>query len=193
MTSWFGITSCCHKMSHQVVPSQPYLRDAPLRPRHSAVLQCISAFTMDRLLANHLDEVERGFDFMLTPHLDRRLPRLGVWQRNYVGRLMTWWWGAAEVGPNDHFLININCNWLRHSYHSSRMRVRDWLDNTLRAQEIMQQISHMLNSNKQFRLDDFFSLHISHIQDPGQEAGNQRIRKRTMAVEKLLHLKKSVL
>ena len=69
------------------------------------------------------------------------------------------------------------------------MHVRDWLDNTLRAQEIMQQISHMLNSNKQFRLDDFFSLHISHIQDPGQEAGNQRIRKRTMAVEKLLHLK----
>ena len=28
-----------------------------------------------------------------------------------------------EVHPNDHFLININSNRLRHSYHSTRMRV----------------------------------------------------------------------
>ena len=95
-----------------------------------------------------------------------------------------------EVGPNDHFLININSNRLRHSYHSSRMRVRDWLDNNLRAQEIMQQISRMLNSNEQFRLDYSFSLHISHIQYPVQGAGNQRIRKGTMALEKLLDLKR---
>lgn len=52
-----------------------------------------SDFTLDdeedkALLANDLDEVERGFDFLLTPHLDRRLPRLGVQQRNYEGRLM---------------------------------------------------------------------------------------------------------
>ena len=40
------------------------------------------------LLARHLDEVERGFDFLLTPHLDRRVRRLGVRHRNYVGRLM---------------------------------------------------------------------------------------------------------
>ena len=120
--------------------------------------------------------MERGFDFLLTPHLDRRVRRLGVRHRNYVGRLMQRGGGAPlaaeerqilprqmeealqraireqvlndpEVGPNDHFLININSNRLRHSYHSSRMRVRDWLDNTLRAQEIMQQISRMLNSN----------------------------------------------
>ena len=40
------------------------------------------------LLAAHLDDVERGFDFLLTPHLDRRVRRLGVRHRNYVGRLM---------------------------------------------------------------------------------------------------------
>ena len=97
-----------------------------------------------------------------------------------------------EMRPNDHFLININSNRLRHSYHSTRMRVRDWLDNTLRAQEIMQQIFRMLNSDEQFRFDDSFSLHISHIQDPSQGAGNQRIRKGTKALEKLLDVKKSV-
>ena len=37
------------------------------------------------LLANHLEEVERGFDFLLTPHLDRRVRRLGVRHGNYVG------------------------------------------------------------------------------------------------------------
>ena len=173
------------------------------------------------LLAQHLEDVERGFDFLLTPHLDGRVRRLGVRHRSYVGRLMQRG-GAAplqqprqilprqmeealqrairdqiledpEVQPNDHFLININSNRLRHSYHSTRMRVREWTDNDLRAREIMQQISRMLNSNEQFRLDDSFSLHISHIRDPGQGAGNQRIRKGSMALEKLLDLKKSVI
>ena len=140
------------------------------------------------LLAQHLDDVERGFDFLLTPHLDRRVRRLGVRHRNYVGRLMQRGGGAPltiqqqrdilprqmeqalqrairdqiledpEVRPDDHFLININSNRLRHSYHSTRMRVREWTDNDLRAREIMQQISRMLNSNEQFRLDDSFSL-----------------------------------
>ena len=173
------------------------------------------------LLARHLDEVERGFDFLLTPHLDRRVRRLGVRHRNYVGRLMQRGGGAPlqqprqilprqmeealqraireqiledpEVQPNDHFLININSNRLRHSYHSTRMRVREWIDNDLRAREIMQHISRMLNSNEQFRLDDSFSLHISHIRDPGQESGNKPIRKGSMALEKLLDLKKSVI
>ena len=118
------------------------------------------------LLAAHLDDVERGFDFLLTPHLDRRVRCLGVRHRNYVGRLMQRGGGAPlpaqqrhilprqmeqalqrairhqilndpEVDRNDHFLININSNRLRHSDHSSRMRVREWIDNDLRAREIM--------------------------------------------------------
>ena len=97
-----------------------------------------------------------------------------------------------EEQRNDHFLINISYNRLRHSYHSSRTLVREWLDNSLQVQELMQQISRMLNSNEQFRLDDSFSLHVSYIRDAGRGSGNKRIRKRTMALEKLLDLKKSV-
>ena len=148
------------------------------------------------LLATHLEDVEHGFDFLLTPHLDRRVRQLGVHHRNYVGRLMQRGGGAPlppnrqqilprqmeqalqraireqvlqdpEVHPNDHFLININSNQLRHSYHSARMCVGEWMDNDLRVQEVMQQISGMLNSNERFQLDDSFSLHISHIRDPG--------------------------
>ena len=72
------------------------------------------------------------------------------------------------------------------------MRVGEWMNNDLRAQEVMQQISRMLNSNKRFQLDDSFSLHISHIRDPGRGSGNKRIKKATMALEKLLDRKKSV-
>ena len=97
-----------------------------------------------------------------------------------------------EVQPNDHFLININSNRLRHSYHSARMRVGEWMNNDLRAQEVMQQISRMLNSNERFQLDDSFSLHISHIRYPGRGSGNRRIKKATMVLEKLLNRKKSV-
>ena len=114
------------------------------------------------LLANHLDEVERGFYFLLKPHLDRRVRRLGVRQRNYVGRLMQRGGGAPlatesrqilprqmeealqrtireqvlndpEEERNDHFLIDISYNRLRHSFHSSRMLVREWLDNGLQV------------------------------------------------------------
>ena len=173
------------------------------------------------LLADHLEDVERGFDFLLTPHLDRRVRRLGVRHRNYVGRLMQRGGGGPlppegrqilprqmeqalqraireqllqdpEVRPHDHFLININSNRLRHSYHSARMRVGEWMDNDLRVQEVMQQISRMLNSNERFQLDDSFSLHISHIRDPGRGSGNNRIKKATRALEKLLDDKKSV-
>ena len=173
------------------------------------------------LLADHLEEVERGFHFLLTPHLDRRVRRLGVHHRNYVGRLVQRGGGGPlppdrqqilprqmeqalqraireqvlqdpEVQPDDHFLININSNRLRHSFHSARMRVREWINNDLRAQEVMQQISRMLNSNERFQLDDSFSLHISHIRDPGRGSGNNRIKKASMALDKLLDEKKSV-
>ena len=97
-----------------------------------------------------------------------------------------------EVQPNDHFLININSNRLRHSYHSACMRVGEWVANDLRVQEVMQQILRMLNSNERFQLDDSFSLHISHIRGPGRGSGSQRIKKATMALEKLPDVKKSV-
>ena len=51
------------------------------------------------LLADHLEDVERGFDFLLTPHLDRRVRRLGVRHRNYVGRLMQRG-GGAPLPPD---------------------------------------------------------------------------------------------
>ena len=42
----------------------------------------------DAFLANHLEDLENGFDFVLTPHIDQRVCRLGVHHRNYTARLV---------------------------------------------------------------------------------------------------------
>lgn len=176
----------------------------------------------DELLSNTLDEYEErqknqeeDFNFELTPHLDRRVRRLGVHDRNYTARLVqrrgsltdqrplplrleealqrairTQVLQDPEVQPEDHLLVNINSNRLRLSYHSSRLTAREWLTNSPRVQGILQQISKMLNSNEQFRMDDTFSLHVSHIRDPGRGSG--RVRKGQLAIDKLLDTKHSI-
>ena len=103
-------------------------------------------------LANHADELENGFDFVLTPHLDRRVRHLGVRHRNYTGRLVQHG-GALDfnasiqrilpnqleeavrrsieqqvlndpgVKADDYLYVNLNSNRLHHGYHSPRMRV----------------------------------------------------------------------
>lgn len=145
-------------------------------------------------LNSHMDEFENGFDFHLTPHVDRRVRKFGLHHRNYTARLMQRGGGVplgqprgilvqqleealhraistqvlsdANVRSDDHLLININSNRLKNSYHSKRLRVKDWLENTLAAQTMLQQLSKMLNSNEQFQLDDSFNLNISHIKNP---------------------------
>ena len=42
----------------------------------------------DAFLANHLEDLENGFDFVLTPHIDQRVCRLGVHHRNYTAHLV---------------------------------------------------------------------------------------------------------
>ena len=56
------------------------------------------------LLANHLEDVEQGFDFLLTPHLDRRVRRLCVRHRNYVGRIMQHG-GRAPLPPEGRQIL----------------------------------------------------------------------------------------
>ena len=96
------------------------------------------------------------------------------------------------VRGNDHLLININSNRLRNAYHSRRVRVRNWRTNSLQARQILEEISKMLNSNEQFRMDDTFSLNISHIRDDAG-TGKKRVKPGTYQIEKLLHNKKSVI
>ncbi len=181
----------------------------------------------DCLLGGALEDTEvlqRGFDFALTPHVDRRIRRFGLRHRNYTARLVQRGGGAdssitldvnqrpvlprqieealqraineqilpdEQVSPDDHLLININSNRLRGAYHSRRLRVRDWMESTLAARTMLERLSRVLNSNEQFRMDDTFSLNISHIRDPG--TGSGRVKLGTQCSDKVFAKKKSVI
>ena len=97
-----------------------------------------------------------------------------------------------EVGSNDHFLININSNRLRHSYHSSRMRVRNWLDNTLRVQEIMHNANFPhVELQRTVSIGRFLLRpHFSHSRS--RPRGRQSEFKKDPLLKKLLDPKKSV-
>ncbi len=99
----------------------------------------------------------------------------------------------GAVRDTDHLLININSNRIRHAYHSRRLLVRDWRQNTTQAQELLEQISNMLNSNENFNMDDSFSLNISHIQDPGRGGDNRNLKPGLAPIEEILEKKHCVL
>ncbi|KAL9960272.1 hypothetical protein ACROYT_G033710 [Oculina patagonica] len=168
------------------------------------------------------DSEEEMFDFELTPHVDRRVRKFGLHMRNYTARITQRGGGdltvplgqrpvlAREISEalqraierhiirdetvrdNDHLLININSNRLQNAYHSVRLRVRDWRDNNLPAQEVLQQITNMLNSNENFTMDDTFNMNISHVRDPGTGSTSRDIKLGLDPIEKILKEKKAV-
>lgn len=96
------------------------------------------------------------------------------------------------VHDNDHLMINMSSNRLRHAFQSSRVRVRDWRQRTEPAQTLLQQMSNILNSNEQFRIDDSFHVEVSHIKDSGVGSGSRGKRPGTQPIEQFLQNKKSV-
>ena len=56
----------------------------------------------------------------------------------------------------------------------------------------MEHIGRIPNSNEQFRMDDNFSLRVSHIRDPGRGGSNNCLGKGSATLEKLLDVKKRV-
>ncbi len=162
------------------------------------------------------------FNFELTPHVDRRVRKFGLHMRNYTARLSQRGGGdltvpigqrpvlaqeisAAlqraierhvltddDVRDNDHLLVNVNSDRLRNAYHSVRLRVRDWRQNTAPAQRVLQELSAMLNSNENFTMDDTFNMNISHIRDPGVGSGRAHNKLGLDPIHKILQDKKCV-
>ena len=160
-------------------------------------------------------------EFELIPHVDRRVRKFGLHRRVFTTRLVQRG-GALRpeliprdqlpslldqalqiaiqrqvldqpgVHENDHLMINMSSNRLQHAHQSSRVRVRDWLQDTEPAQMMMQQISKILNSNENFAIDDSFHIEVSHIRDSGVGSGSRGQRPGTQPIEQFLRNKKSV-
>ena len=104
----------------------------------------------DTLHVDALDQVQ-GFDFLLSPHVDRRCRRLGVHHRAYTARVLQRGGGAPvgarpilpqqleqalerairqqvardpEVRPDDFLYVPLGSNRLRSNYNSARVTVR---------------------------------------------------------------------
>ena len=177
------------------------------------------AACLEALQTAEADQVP--LEFELIPHVDRRVRKFGLHRRVFTTRLVQRG-GALRpeliprdqlpslldqalqiaiqrqvldqpgVHDNDHLMINMSSNRLQHAYQSSRVRVRDWLQDTEPAQMMMQQISKILNSNENFAIDDSFHIEVSHIRDSGVGSGSRGQRPGTQPIEQFLRNKKSV-
>ena len=177
---------------------------------------CVAA-----LDAAEQEQLAYPLEFQLVPHVDRRVRKFGLHRRVFTTRLVQRG-GALRpeliprdqlpslldqalqiaiqrqvldqpgVHDNDHLMINMSSNRLQHAYQSSRVRVRDWLQDTEPAQMMMQQLSKILNSNENFAIDDSFHIEVSHIRDSGVGSGSRGQRPGTQPIEQLLKSKKSV-
>ena len=189
-------------------PVQAALNDSA---EEAACLEALQAAEADQL----------PLEFELIPHVDRRVRKFGLHRRVFTTRLVQRG-GALRpeliprdqlpslldqalqiaiqrqvldqpgVHDNDHLMINMSSNRLQHAYQSSRIRVRDWLQDTEPAQMMMQQISKILNSNENFAIDDSFHIEVSHIRDSGVGSGCRGQRPGTQPIEQFLRNKKSV-
>ena len=177
------------------------------------------AACLEALQAAEAEQVPLEFEHI--PHVDRRVRKFGLHRRVFTTRLVQRG-GALRpeliprdqlpslldqalhiaiqrqvldqpgVHDNDHLMINMSSNRLQHAYQSSRVRVRDWLQDTEPAQMMMQQISKILNSNENFAIDDSFHIEVSHIRDSGVGSGSRGQRPGTQPIEQFLRNKKSV-
>ena len=188
-------------------PVQAALNDSA---EEAACLEALQAAEADSL----------PLEFELIPHVDRRVRKFGLHRRVFTTRLVQRG-GALRpeliprdqlpslldqalqiaiqrqvldqpgVHDKDHLMINMSSNRLQHAYQSSRVRVRDWLQDTEPAQMMMQQISKILNSNENFAIDDSFHIEVSHIRDSGV-GGTRGQQPGTRPIEQFLKNKKSV-
>ena len=163
-------------------------------------------------------EAAEGFHFELIPHVDRRARKFGLHRRVFTTRLVQQGGhrGAisratlpqlvesalqraitervldSNVRDDDFLMVNMSSNRLRHAHQSHRVRVRDWRNNTKPAQVLLDQLSKILNSNEQFRLDDSFHIEVTHVRDPGRGSGKNRSKLGSQRIDEMLRRKKSV-
>ena len=199
-------------MEHEYTLNDPIIENALNDPQEDAA--CVAA-------VEAAEQAQLPLEFELIPHVDRRVRKFGLHRRVFTTRLVQRG-GALRpeliprdqrpslldqalqiaiqrqvldqpgVHENDHLMINMSSNRLQHAHQSSRVRVRDWLQDTEPAQMMMQQISKILNSNENFAIDDSFHIEVSHIRDSGVGSGSRGQRPGTQPIEQFLQSKKSV-
>ena len=137
-----------------------------------------------------------SFEFLLDPFVDRRGERMGVRERHYTTRLrqrgafipsqhvpsaLTEALHAAvrrlieqdHVPAQDRVYLGLSSNQLSHANNYRGLTADEWLQGGARLDALLQQMSAMLNSNKQFEVDDSFQLSFTHVRAPPTGSGRK--------------------
>ena len=192
-------------------PHSMYFSDDP-----EADAACVAA-----LDAAEQEQLAYPLEFELIPHIDRRVRKFALHRRVFTTRLVQRGGAVLPellpraqlpelidealqraierqvldqpgVNNNDHLMVNMSSNRLRHAFQSSRVRVRDWRQRTEPAQTLLHQLSKILNSNENFGIDDSFHMEVTVIKDSGVGSGSRGKRPGTQPIEQFLRDKSSV-
>ena len=69
--------------------------------------------------------------------------------------------------------LGLSSNRLSHAYNYRGLTANQWLRGGVWVDTLLQQMSAMLNSNKQFEMDDSFQLSFTHVRVPPTGSGHK--------------------
>ena len=133
----------------------------------------------------------------VNPYVDRRGKRMGVAQRHYTANLrqegqfieqqhltqalsetihnqMQNLIRSENIFGRDYVYFNLASNRLNQAYSYRRLTADKWLRGSEHVHGILEQLSRVLNSNKQFELDDLFQLSFTQVRAAPQGSGIKR-------------------
>ena len=99
-----------------------------------------------------------------------------------------------NIPDRDYVYFNLATNRLNHAYGYRRLTAEEWLRGSDRVGRILQQMARVLNSNKQFELEDSFQLLFTQVRAAPQGSGGTKSKLKPGHAEPqtFKHLKHSV-
>ena len=151
----------------------------------------------EQIGGNPLAREPGRFVLDVNPYVDRRSERMGVAERHYTANLrqegqfieqqrLTQALSEAihtriqtlirseNIPGRDYVYFNLASNRLNHAYGYRRYTADEWLRGSERVHGILEQMSRVLNSNKQFELDDSFQPSFTQVRAAPLGSGHKR-------------------
>lgn len=81
-----------------------------------------------------------------------------------------------NIPGGDYVYFGVASNRLDHAYNYRRLRAEEWLAGGDRVNEILEQLSQVLNSNENIEMDDSFQLTFTRVRAPSRGSGKRKMR-----------------
>ena len=154
------------------------------------------AQALDDYEAEHPTQEGGRFRFQPEPIHDRVSRRFGVQERvvrlrpiqdgrpipaNRLVRTLTRGMQSAisrvlrqmDIPDNERFYVSLASDRLRSASNAFHVTAGEWRQDQLRANALLQNLSNMLNSNENFRMDDSFNLSVVHVRPAPRGSGRK--------------------